>query len=380
MKQETGLQEIKMVDLGAQYARIKGEIDQAIHEVIDSERFIGGPIVEKFCENLANYVGTRNAIPCGNGTDALTIAFMALGFKPGDEIIMPSFTFVATAEASAVLGLKPVFADINSEYFTLDPLDVTRKITDKTVAIVPVHLFGQNAQMNDLLEIAEENNIKIIEDSAQSIGAYYNFSDGSRKSSGTMGDIGITSFFPSKNLGAFGDGGALFIDDDHLAKHCKEIANHGQEIKYTSKRVGLNSRLDPLQAAILNVKLRYLDEFTTLRQRAATIYDDLLKDIPGVTLPIRNSNSDHVFQQYTIRIEGQKRNVLKGLLKDRGIPSMIYYPHPLHTQPAYYDNSLELPHSDVSSKSVLSLPMHSEISGDQQEYICEEISKFMFSG
>ena len=377
---ELRTEKIKMVDLGAQYSRIKEEIDLAIHEVIDSERFIGGPEVESFEHNLANYLGVKNVIPCGNGTDALTIAFIALGFKPGEEIIMPSFTFVATVEAAALLGLKPVFADIDPDYFTLDPEDVKNKITSKTVAIVPVHLYGQNAAMEQLMKIAKENNLRIVEDAAQSIMAQYTFQNGIRKYSGTMGDVGITSFFPSKNLGAFGDGGALFVNDDSLSMECREIANHGQKIKYTSKRIGLNSRLDPLQAAILNVKLRYLDEFTAHRQRAASTYDGLLQDIPGVIIPGRNSNSDHVFHQYTIRVDGQKRDGLKDHLEDRSIPSMIYYPYPLHTQPAYYDKSVELPHSVESSKSVLSLPMHSEITGDQQEYICEEISKFMFSG
>lgn len=369
--------QIKMVDLGGQYQRLKSEIDLAIQEVVDSERFIGGPAVEGFASEFAKYNMVDHVIPCGNGTDALQIAIMAMDYNEGDEIITPSFTFVATAESIAIQGLKPVFAEVDSRTFTLSPESIESKITSKTRAILPVHLYGQNADMQSIMELALKYNLDVIEDAAQSVGANYSFTDGRKAKSGTIGKMGTLSFFPSKNLGCFGDGGAIFTNDDSLAMKCKEIATHGHKKKYWSIRIGMNSRLDPMQASILRVKLKHLNDSTNRRNKAADIYDSLLSRIDQIEIPERINYSEHVFHQYTIKVKDAKRDDLKVFLQGLGIPSLIYYPHPVHLQPAYeYLKTSSLPVSEILVKEVLSLPMHTELTAEQQEYIAEGIIKY----
>jgi UDP-2-acetamido-2-deoxy-ribo-hexuluronate aminotransferase len=364
---------IKMVDLYGQYQTIKSQIDSAIQEVIDSTAFINGPQVKEFSQNLAKYLGAKHVVPCANGTDALQIALMALGLRPGDEVITPDFTFIATVEVIALLGLKPVLVDIDRETFTIDPVQVKKAITKKTKAIVPVHLYGLCAKMGELMEIAKEHNLFIIEDNAQALGARY--SNGTISGmAGTLGDIGCTSFFPSKNLGCFGDGGAIMTNDDSLNEKMRCIANHGAKVKYYHDEVGINSRLDTIQAAILNVKLKYLSQFCEARRKAAHYYNERLKDIPEIEIPVIPGYSDHVFHQYTIKLK-EKRDDLKEYLASRDIPTMIYYPVPMHKQKAYHMGG-SFPVSDVLSDSVLSIPMHSELSNDQQGYICDHITKF----
>jgi dTDP-4-amino-4,6-dideoxygalactose transaminase len=371
---------IKMVDLQSQYLQIKNEIDSAIQEVLSTTAFIQGPHVQAFATALRNYVNTNFVIPCANGTDALQIAMMALGFKPGDEIILPVHTYVATAEVIALLGLTPVFVDVDEHTFNVDVNQVLRKITSKTVGIVPVHLYGQCADMEPLINLAANYKIKIIEDAAQALGAVYTFSDGSKKQAGTMGTIGTTSFFPSKNLGCFGDGGAIFTDDEALAEKMKMIANHGQKEKYKHAIIGINSRLDTLQAAVLNVKLNYLHTYTAKRNEAAAYYDDALKGIPQVNIPTRSTNSTHVYHQYTLTVDD--RDALKNYLHEKGIPTMIYYPIPLHLQPAYKRAGFEagaFPITEKLSKTVLSLPIHTEMNVEEQSFICSTIKNF-YSG
>jgi dTDP-4-amino-4,6-dideoxygalactose transaminase len=374
--------QIQMVDLKGQYKKIKIEIDAAIQEVIDSSTFINGPKVSEFADHLSRYLGGINVVPCANGTDAIQIALMALDLKPGDEVILPVHTYVATAEVIALLQLKPVFVDVHPEFFTIDVDLIEEKITSKTKAIVPVHLYGQCADMDEIMRIANKHNLYVIEDTAQAIGAKYTFPDGSEAFAGTIGHVGTTSFFPSKNLGCFGDGGAMFVRNDDLAKKTHMIANHGQRIKYHHDIIGCNSRLDTLQAAILDVKLKYLDEYCSARQNAAKTYVELLKDISGIKTPKIFEQSTHVYHQYTLTLdESINRNGLQDFLRDNGIPTMIYYPVPLHWQVGYkeYNKGEVFPVTEKLSKSVLSLPIHTELTREEQEYIAKMIKKFLKS-
>lgn len=373
------MNKIQMVDLKGQYLKIKPEVDAAIQSVIDSTSFINGQAVKDFAANLEKYLGVKHVIPCGNGTDALQIAMMALKLKPGDEVIVPAFTYVATAEVIGLLGLTPVMVDVNPKTFTIERQNIVKAITAKTRAIVPVHLFGQSCDMEPILQIAKENNLYVIEDNAQAIGAEYTFSDGRKAKTGTMGTIGCTSFFPSKNLGCYGDGGALCTNDDALAEDIRMIANHGQKVKYHHSVIGCNSRLDTIQAAILGVKLPHLDEYGHARHDAAEYYSENLKDVKGIEVPFEAENSTHVYHQYTLKVLGGRRDALKKHLEDNGIPAMIYYPLPLQEQEAFkhitrtaesLDNAKEL------SLSVLSLPMHTELDKETQDYIIDVIKKF----
>jgi UDP-2-acetamido-2-deoxy-ribo-hexuluronate aminotransferase len=376
------MEKIQMVDLQSQYLRIKKEIDDAIQGVLTSTAFIQGKEVGEFARALEKFVDVPHVIPCANGTDALQIAMMALDFKPGDEVILPVHTYVATAEVIALLGLKPVFVDVDEKTFNIDITAIERKITKKTVAIVPVHLYGQCADMEQILGLATEYGLYVIEDSAQALGAEYSFSNKKTRSAGTMGIIGTTSFFPSKNLGCYGDGGALFTRDENLAEKIKMISNHGQKVKYHHDIIGVNSRLDTLQAAILKVKLKvklkYLDEYARKRNEVAAYYDTNLTGVKGLELPHRAPNSTHVFHQYTIKVE-EKRNGLREHLATAGIPTMIYYPIPLHLQNAYRQKEFgegSFPVTEKLSKSVLSLPIHTEMPVEQQEFICSTIKAY----
>jgi dTDP-4-amino-4,6-dideoxygalactose transaminase len=368
------MKEIRMVDLATQYERIKGEVDAAISNVLTSTKFIKGPEVKKFEDNLAKYLGCKHVIGCANGTDALQIAMMALGYQPGDEVITASFTYVATAEVIALLKLTPVLVEVNPETFTIDPAAIEAAITSKTKAIVPVHLFGQCADMEPIMKIAEKYNLHVIEDTAQAIGADYTFSDGSRKKAGTIGTIGTTSFFPSKNLGCYGDGGAMFTNDDTLAKKIRMVANHGQSVQYVHDEVGVNSRLDTLQAAILDVKLQYLDEYAANRVKVADYYDTAFVGLKGVNTPVRAKNSNHVFHQYTLKLDGINRDEVRKKLEEKGIPSMIYYPIPLHKQKAYKDSRYTegaFPITEQLCQSVLSLPIHTEFTPEELKYVAD---------
>ncbi|SKC38451.1 DegT/DnrJ/EryC1/StrS family aminotransferase [Ohtaekwangia koreensis] len=370
---------IKMVDLHSQYLRIKPEIDEAIQQVLTSTAFIQGPEVNIFAQSLSRYIGGSLVIPCANGTDALQIAMMALDMKPGDEVILPVHTYVATAEVIALLGLTPVFIDVDKDTFNIAPALLESKITEKTKAIVPVHLYGQCADMEPILHIAAKYNLHVIEDVAQALGADYTFADGTTKKAGTIGTVGTTSFFPSKNLGCFGDGGAIFTNDKALGEKIKMISNHGQKIKYHHDIIGVNSRLDTLQAAVLNVKLNYLDGYAQRRNDAATYYDKALASIPTLTTPRRATNSTHVFHQYTIQVSDGLRDNLKSHLEAHGIPTMIYYPVPLHLQKAYKRAGFEegsFPVTEELSKTVLSLPIHTEMKEEELEYISGTIKKF----
>lgn len=370
------MQTIHMCDTYGQYLTMKAEIDAAMQEVIRSTQFIKSGKVLEFEKNLSSYLSTH-VIACANGTDALQIAYMALGLQPGDEVITVPFTFIATVETLALMGLKPVFTDVLPDTFNIDTKQIEKLITTKTKAIVPVHLFGQCANMEEIMAIAKKHNLFVIEDAAQAIGAEYIFSDGTRKHAGTVGHIGCTSFFPSKNLGAFGDGGAIYATDDELAKTIRSIANHGMKAKYQYERIGVNSRLDSIQAAILDVKLKYFDKHIKARQQAAAYYDEHLKDIKGIELPARVSYSTHAFHQYTIKTE--KRNELQAFLQQKGIPSMIYYPGAHHLQEAYqylgYKKG-DFPVSEQLAETVLSLPMHTEMTEEQLEYITDNIRSF----
>ena len=365
---------IPMVDLKTQYHHHKADIDRAVLEVLESTQFIGGPQVNAFRENLEAYLGVKHVIPCANGTDALQIAMMALGLQPGDEVIVPAFTYVATAEVIGLLGLTPVMTDVDPSSFNITAAHIERAITSKTKAIVPVHLFGQSADMEPILAIARHHNLFVIEDNAQAIGADYTFSSGTVKKAGTLGDFGCTSFFPSKNLGCYGDGGALMTNDDDLAAAARMIANHGQSRLYYHDKIGVNSRLDALQAAILNVKLPHLDAYNTARQRAAAYYDQAFAGMPELRIPERKANSTHVFHQYTLRLapgHTDSRDALKAYLQERGIPAMIYYPVPLYKQAAFQQNldSADFPVTEYLCSAVFSLPMHSELT----EAVLEEI-------
>ncbi len=367
-----GMQKLQMVDLRRQYLKIKPQIDDAIQSVIDSTMFIGGSEVAKLSEELAAYIGVKHAIPCANGTDALQIALMALGLKPGDEVITPSFTYIATVEVVALLGLKPVFVDVTTDSFTMDPECVRKAITPNTKAIIPVHLYGQSADMEALLAISEEYNIPLIEDNAQAIGGNYTFSDGKTVKTGSMGRISCTSFFPSKNLGCYGDGGALFTNDDALAEQIKMIANHGQKVRYYHEMVGCNSRLDAIQAAILRIKLPLLDGYCDARRMAADYYDNAFKNNPKITTPFRAPYARHVFHQYTLKLTGVDRDEVPKQLAARDIPSMIYYPVPCHKQnmlKAYGTANDNLPVTDRLQDCVISLPIHTELTEEELSYI-----------
>lgn len=373
------MKSIQMVDLHGQYLKIKPEIDSAIQQVIDSSAFIKGEEVFRFQEELSAYMEGAHVVACGNGTDALQVAMMAMEFNPGDEVITTPFTFIATVEVIRLLGLKPVMVDVREDTFNLDPLLVEQAITDRTRAIVPVHLFGQCAHMEPLLEIAREKNISIIEDTAQALGADYLFEDGQRQKAGTLGTIGTTSFFPSKNLGCFGDGGALFTRDALLADRLKALVNHGMKKRYHYDYIGVNSRLDTLQAAILRVKLRKLEDYHRARQQAAAFYDQVLGGCEGITPPVRSGFTTHVFHQYTLRVPDGSRDGLREHLKHKGIPSMVYYPVPLHLQKAYDDLGYrkgDLPVAERLSDQVLSLPMHTELEEEEQQFICNGIIEF----
>lgn len=369
-----------MVDLKTQYNKIKQEINSAIQEVIDQTAFINGPQVKEFASELKEYTGAGYVIPCGNGTDALQIAMMALGFKTGDEVIVTAFTYVATVEVIALLGLTPVFIDVVEDTFELDVNQLASKVSDKTVGIVTVHLYGQCSNMEEILKFADRHNLKVIEDTAQAIGAVYTFSNGQKMQAGTMGHIGTTSFFPSKNLGCYGDGGAIFTNDQDLADKIQMLANHGQKRKYYHDSIGVNSRLDTLQAAILRVKLKYLDNYTNARNKVAEIYDTAFVNHSKITIPARVNNSTHVFHQYTVRLhESVDRDSFKSYLADKGIPAMIYYPLPLHLQNAYLEYGGKVGHFPVSEKlckQVISFPIHTEMETDQQDYIIEQILSY----
>ena len=361
-----------MVDLRKQYERLKTDIDSAIGSVLESAAFIKGPDVRLFEEELQRYLGVRNVISCANGTDALQVAMMALGLKPGDEVITTGFTFIATVEVVELLGLKLVIADVDPGTYNISVKEIERLITPHTKAIVPVHLFGQCAEMEPILALAKRHGIAVIEDTAQATGSEYTFADGSIKKAGTMGTIGCTSFFPSKNLGCYGDGGALFTDDDALAATIRSITNHGMKVRYYHDTIGVNSRLDTIQAAILRIKLRHLDDFNEARNKVASFYDQKLSAIPQIKIPARAERSSHIFHQYTIRVQATERNLLKEHLENEGIPAMIYYPVPLHMQKAYAHlgyHEGDFPVTSMLCSEVLSLPMHSEMSDDQLEYI-----------
>ena len=373
------MRKIQMVDLQTQYQHIKADIDRGIQAVIDSAAFVKGQQVTDFQHHLETYTGAKHVIPVGNGTDALQIALMGLGLQRGDEVITPTFTFIATAEVVALLGLTPVVVDVDWETMNMSIESLEKAITPKTKAIVPVHLFGQCANMKAIMRIAREKNLFVIEDACQAIGAKYTFADGSALQAGTIGHIGCTSFFPSKNLGCYGDGGAIFTNDDDLAARMRAIANHGMVVRYHHDMVGVNSRLDGIQAAILDAKLPHLDEYIAARQRAAAYYDEAFAGNPHLLLPGREPHSTHVFHQYTLRVQGIDRDMLKAQLQEAGIPAMVYYPVPLHLQKAYQDPRYQpgdFPVSERLAACVLSLPMHTELDEEQLEYITKHVNKF----
>ncbi|TVQ10060.1 MAG: DegT/DnrJ/EryC1/StrS family aminotransferase [Bacteroidetes bacterium] len=374
------MRQIQMVDLKSQYEKIQNEIDASVLDVIRSTQFINGSEVKKFQEDLENYLGVKHVIPCGNGTDALQVAMMALDLKPGDEIITTSFTFVATVEVIALLGLTPVLVDVLPDTFNIDPESVKKAITPKTKAIVPVHLFGQCVHMEPLMELAKEHNLHIIEDNAQAIGADYIFEDGRRQKAGTLGIIGCTSFFPSKNLGCYGDGGAVFTNDDELAKKLRVIVNHGMEVRYYHDSVGVNSRLDSVQAAILRIKLKHLNCYAGARNKAARYYDKAFANNPRITTPVRSKFSTHVFHQYTLVIDNLDQFALQNFMGEKGIPAMIYYPVPMHMQKAYQDPRYkegDFPVTEKLSKTVISLPMHTELDEEQLKHITDSLLEYL---
>jgi UDP-2-acetamido-2-deoxy-ribo-hexuluronate aminotransferase len=371
------MHKIQMVDLQRQYLRLQAQIDEGIARVLNSTNFIQGPEVGHFSENLSRYLNGSRVVTCGNGTDALQVAMMALDLKPGDEVIIPAFTYVAVAEVIALLGLTPVLADVDEHTFNIDVREGERKITTRTKAIVPVHLFGQCANMKELMSLARSFGVDVIEDAAQSLGATCQLGNKSNYHAGTIGRVAITSFFPTKTLGCFGDGGAIFTADDDLAQRIRMIANHGQRVKYTHEMIGVNSRLDTLQAAILDVKLGHINDFTRRRREAAAYYDKLLAGIKDVQIPYRDANSTHVFHQYTLI--ATRRDALQEHLKKNGIPSMVYYPFPLHFQKAYQQYGKgpgSYPVAEKLSKDVISLPIHTEMEVDQLDFICTQIRKF----
>ena len=372
-------QNIQMVDLKTQYHHIKDQIDHAVIECISSTAFINGPAVKEFQTNLEDYLGVKHVIPCANGTDSLQIAMMALELQPGDEVICPAFTYVATAEVIGLLGLIPVMVDVDPKTFNVTAKDIEKAITSKTKAIVPVHLYGQSCDMEPIMQLAKKYNLFVIEDNAQAIGADYTFADESKAKTGTIGHIGSTSFFPSKNLGCYGDGGALMTNDDQLAQKMRMIANHGQEKKYYHKVLGCNSRLDTIQAAILKIKLNHLDQYSSARNTMAAFYDEAFSSIEELEVPVRQYNSNHVFHQYTLKVKNGKRNELQQYLTDIGIPSMIYYPLPLYKQEAFkqfVSNEFALATTEQLCDQVLSLPIHTEMNLDNMNFVCTSIQSF----
>lgn len=369
-----------MVDTKTQYHRIKADVDKAVIDVMESTAFINGKAVQDFAANLSAYLGVKHTIPCANGTDALQIAMMALGLKPGDEVITPSFTYIATTEVIALLRLTPVFVEVDPATFCMDPSAIEKAITPKTKAIVPVHLYGQSADMEKIMTIAGKHGLYVIEDNAQAIGCTYTFPDGEKKKTGTMGHIGCTSFYPSKNLGAFGDGGAIFTNDDELASRLKMIANHGQSRQYYHDVVGCNSRLDSIQAAILNIKLNYLDQYNAARRKCAGYYTERFKGLSQVRTPYCAPFSDHVFHQYTLVLDGADRDGLKKHLAEHNIPAMIYYPVPGHKQKMFAEFNVagtELPVTDWLTERVISLPVHTEMDEEQLEYITAKVISYL---
>ena len=371
---------IQMVDLKGQYQKIKTEVDAAMNEVISSTSFINGPAVKEFQSDFETYLNIKHVIPCANGTDALQIAMMALDLKQGDEVITANFTYVATAEVIGLLGLSPVLVEVNQDTFNIDIDSIERNITSKTKAIVPVHLFGQCADMERIMAIAKKHNLYVIEDTAQAIGADYSFSDGRNFKAGTIGTIGCTSFFPSKNLGCFGDGGAIFTNNDELAKKIRMIAHHGQSVQYVHEVLGVNSRLDSIQAAILKIKLKHLDEYAISRNKVAEFYDKAFSNHSKIKIPSRSKNSTHVFHQYTLQIIGYDRSELREKLTEHGIPAMIYYPIPLHKQNAYKNERFKTNDFPITQKlcdTVLSLPMHTELDEDTLNYITNTLLRII---
>lgn len=373
------MNDIQMVDLGGQYEKIRDAIDQAVLNVVRSTAYINGPEVKAFSEDLERYLGVKHVIPCANGTDALQIAMMALDLKPGDEVITPNFTFIATVEVVALLGLKPVIVDVDPDTFNMNPEKVRSAITDRTKVIAPVHLFGQCADMDAILAIAKEHNLYVIEDTAQAISSDYTSADGATRKAGTMGHFGATSFFPSKNLGCYGDGGALYTNDDELAERARQIANHGMKVRYYHQKVGINSRLDSMQAAILRVKLPHLDDYCASRRAAADYYDRAFSGHPNLVIPKRAENTTHTFHQYTLKVKGIDRSALQKHLSDQGIPAMIYYPVPLHLQEAFENLGYtkgDFPVTEQLCTEVISLPMHTELSEQQLKRITEAVLDF----
>lgn len=369
-----------MVDLKSQYHKIKTEVDKAVLDVLESSAYINGKPVQEFCTALSTYLGTKHVIPCANGTDALQIALMALGLQPGDEVITPSFTFIATAEVIALLHYKPVFVDVDKDTFCMDTHALQKAITPNTKAIVPVHLYGHVANMEEIMNIANAHNIPVVEDTAQAIGADFIYKDGRTKKAGTIGTFGATSFFPSKNLGCYGDGGALFTDNDTLAEKAKMVASHGAAKRYYHDIVGINSRLDTLQAAILQIKLPHLDTYIRERIRAADFYDQAFANNKHIRSPFRASYSKHVFHQYTIQLEGVDRNGLQEHLQTKNIPSMLYYPVPAHAQKmfsSYHTADLDLPNTNWLTSRVLSLPMHTELDEEQLQHITTSVLEYV---
>ncbi len=371
---------LQMVDTKTQYQKIKTEVDAAVIGVLESSMFIGGKVVNNFATDLADYHKSKHCIPCANGTDALQIAMMALGLQPGDEVITPSFTYIATVEVAALLNIKPIFVEVNKQTFCLDPEAIEKAITPKTKAIIPVHLYGHAADMEKIMAIATKHNLFVIEDNAQGIGCTYTFRDGTSKKTGTIGHIGCTSFYPSKNLGAFGDGGAMFTDDDELANKLRMIASHGQSKRYYHDVVGCNSRLDAVQAAVLTIKLRRLDNYILARRKAADFYDAAFANNEKITTPFRAANQQHVFHQYTLQLTNVNRDELSQYLTDNGVPNMIYYPVPAHKQKmfdAFGGNNFNLPITDLLTDCVISLPIHTELDEEQQTFITTKVLEFI---
>ena len=376
---------IQMVDTKTQYQKIKTEVDEAVLQVMESSAFINGKAVHDFATNLSTYLGVKHTIPCANGTDALQIAMMALDLHPGDEVITPSFTYIATTEVIALLRLTPVFVEVDPKTFCMDPIEVEKVITPKTRAIVPVHLYGQSAPMEEIMAIAKKHDLYVIEDNAQAIGCDYTFSDGTKRKTGTIGHIGATSFYPSKNLGAFGDGGAIFTNDDALAEKLKMIANHGQSRRYYHDTVGCNSRLDTIQAAILDIKLKHLDDYNSARRKAADFYDKAFAGNAKIKTPYRADYSNHVFHQYTLLLEDGNRSAelragLVDFLATNKIPSMIYYPVPGHRQKMFdhfKTGSQWMPVTDWLTERVFSLPIHTELDDEQLTFIVSKVLEYL---
>ena len=374
------MNKIHMVDLKGQYNNIKSEVDNAVIDVIESGQYINGPAVQEFTSNLAKYLSVNHVIPCANGTDALQVALMALDLKPGDEVITTDFTFASSVEVIALLGLKPVLVDVEIDTFNIDTDKISNAITKNTKAIIPVHLFGQTAEMDKIMQIAKQNNLYVIEDNAQAIGSVYTSAKNGQTKAGTIGHIGTTSFFPSKNLGCYGDGGAIFTNDDHLANKMKGLVNHGMYKRYHHDLVGINSRLDSVQAAILNIKLKNIDRYNQSRRNSAMIYNDLINSSDIIKPIIKYNDDSHVFHQYTLRLTNGMRDEMVNYLNENNVPCGIYYPIPLHSQNAY--KSVDYRESDFEvtnkiSKEVFSLPMHSELDNEQQNHISDLINQFV---